>query len=560
MYSHAQFWKKFYLFITPFFILIVFRDAFIDFYFQQRAPTLEITFKYNLLVWTLWLAFAPIIYWLFHEILKVRRGKTVLMILLVIGSAVIHQMIHHWIFLSRITYMRVAWGSLMVSMFLGFVYAMKLQKDRSDAEAQATRIEKEIEDAKLLHVRTELKPDELVERLRRAKKTIRSDPEAADQQLADLADHLRATLKTIAGKLHSFEPRTVNRNPGRPRIVLWIVLFSASSMVLGVWITAARILDDVYVWKYISLPWDAYWNLWLSWFGVTLLTPLVFWLSRRFEPTKNFVIHFVACILFYCAVNIGLQLNGTSIGPWQTIPVNALSSGIVWGFKFDVYGAVLIAAVTLTRLESKLQEEIRVARTEVLLVSAQLQALNMQLQPHFLFNSLNSIIELIHQNQKQAEELITRLEQFFVMTLQVQYVQDVPLRKELEFVQCYLDMQKVRFPKRLNFAMNIDEKSINTRVPVLILQPLVENAIRHGIAQNISAGEIFIESKQDHQTLQLKVRDTGPGLTPKNIQEGIGFSNTRYRLIQMYGDQFRFEMQNEQTGGLVVSLEIPCRN
>src|SRR5262249_17302211 len=113
-------------------------------------------------------------------------------------------------------------------------------------------------------------------------------------------------------------------------------------------------------------------------------------------------------------------------------------------------------------------------------------------------------------------------------------------------------------PKRLNVKMEIDEGSMEHSVPVLILQPLVENAVRHGIAQNAGPGEISIQSEKRDGMLQLRIRDTGPGIVNRKIQEGIGLINTKRRLQQTYGNDFRFEMQNEEFGGLLVSLEIPC--
>ncbi len=559
MFPSREFWKKFYLIVIPFAAIVIFRDAFVDFFFYRRAGSFRITFQYNLLVWVLWLALAPVILWLFRRILALPKlSRIPLVALLVIGSSAIHQLVHHWIFLSTLEFLRLAWGTLMVSMFLGFVYAVKLQNERRRAEIHATKIEKQIEEARLLHIRTQMDPGSLLAKLRRAKETIQVDAEKADLQLTDLAEDLRATLKSFAGKLQSFCPVTPASGEPKPRRLMWLLLMSCASMIVGIWITDARVLDDLYVWHYITLPWDAYWNLWLSWFGVALLTPFIFWMSRRFSPGKYFVFHVAACILFFCVINIGLQMKAKKIPELRELLPVTLSTGLAWGFKFDVYGAVLIAAVTLNRLESKRQEDLRVARSETLLVSAQLEALKMQLHPHFLFNALNSIIELIHQNKKQAAELLERLEQLLEMTLQVQDVQDVPLRKELEFVRCYLDMQKVRFPKRLSITWDIEEGSMESRVPTLILQPLVENAIRHGIAQNARQGEISIESKRCEQSLHLRIRDTGPGLSSKNVQEGIGLLNTKHRLKQMYGDQFRFEMENEVSGGLIVSLEIPC--
>jgi LytS/YehU family sensor histidine kinase len=286
-------------------------------------------------------------------------------------------------------------------------------------------------------------------------------------------------------------------------------------------------------------------------------------MCRRFPIDRNhqfsIFAHIGGCMVFWIFINVFFRRFPSDFVQRLANLPDLLGNGLAWGFKFDVYGAVVLAAVALTNLERKKKEELRLAEIEKMFITAQLEALKMQLHPHFLFNALNSIVELIHQNANQAAQLLDRLEEFLRITLRIDGVQDVPLRKELAFIDCYLEMQKVRFPKRLSVKMDIDENSMDSRVPILILQPLVENAIRHGIARNPKPGEISIYSKKTEGALQLKIGDTGPGISNSVIQEGIGLANTKRRLQHMYGSQFRFEMRNEASGGLVVSLEIPTQ-
>lgn len=328
------------------------------------------------------------------------------------------------------------------------------------------------------------------------------------------------------------------------------------AIAVGLAMSTARILDDVFVWKYLRLPWDSYWDTFFSWIGVSILTPFVFWMSR-FQPGKRIVLHIASCILFWCMISGVLQIKNQGMQQWRTIGATVMANGLAFGFKFDVYGAVLIAAIAVNHQKLKQQEELRVLEKESLLTNAQLEALKMQIHPHFLFNSLNSIMELIHQNPKQSSELMSRLEEFLRITMQAQNVQDVSLKQELDFVQCYLDMQQVRFPKRLSVRYELDEQSLDRRVPVLLLQPIIENAVRHGIANVSQPGQISIETKATDHSLQLKIRDTGPGMKA-DFREGIGLNNTRRRLEQIYGRDHRFEMENEPTGGLTVSIEIPA--
>lgn len=251
-------------------------------------------------------------------------------------------------------------------------------------------------------------------------------------------------------------------------------------------------------------------------------------------------------------------MKESGIDQWKVFGPMVLANGLAFGFKFDVYGAVLIAAIAVNHQKAKQKEELRVLEAESLLTNAQLEALKMQIHPHFLFNSLNSLMELIHQNPRQASELLERLEYFLRITLTAQDAQDVSLKQELDFVQCYLDMQKVRFPKRLSVQYELDERSLSQRIPVLLLQPIVENAVRHGIANAASPGQISIESKTSNGVLSLKIRDTGPGMH-QDFREGIGINNTKRRLEHIYGNDYRFEMKNEPSGGLTVCIEIPAQ-
>ena len=187
----------------------------------------------------------------------------------------------------------------------------------------------------------------------------------------------------------------------------------------------------------------------------------------------------------------------------------------------------------------------------------------MQLHPHFLFNTLHSISALVHRDPDTADRMIARLGDFLRLTLDNSGAQEVSLEKELEFLKCYLDIERVRFQDRLTTSLDVEPRALDSAVPNLILQPIVENALRHGLSHR-TAGHLEISAKRYNGSLRIQVKDNGPGLSaitrPKtaNTREGLGLSNTRARLEQLYGGAHRFEIENAPGGGLVVTLEIPA--
>jgi LytS/YehU family sensor histidine kinase len=192
------------------------------------------------------------------------------------------------------------------------------------------------------------------------------------------------------------------------------------------------------------------------------------------------------------------------------------------------------------------------------LAQAQLQALKMQLHPHFLFNTLNSISALLHKDVDAADEMIGELGDFLRMTLENDGAQTVRLEQELEFLKSYLEIERVRFQDRLTIGFAIDPDTLDAYVPNLILQPIIENAIRYAIAPRAEQGMIEVSARQKNGRLRITVRDDGPGLTHGNgFTEGIGLANTRARLRQLYEGSHEFQLTNSVQGGLGVTLEIP---
>jgi two-component system LytT family sensor kinase len=229
-----------------------------------------------------------------------------------------------------------------------------------------------------------------------------------------------------------------------------------------------------------------------------------------------------------------------------------------------LYWLILLISYSFNYQRRYREGEVRATRLEAQLAQAQLQALKMQLHPHFLFNTLHSISALVHKNPDAADKMIARLGDFLRLTLENSGAQEVSLQEELEFLKCYLEIERIRFQDRLTVQMDIEPQALDARLPNLILQPIVENAIRHGISPQTSAGRIEIEARRLNGTLQVQVTDNGPGLSSDSntgtiVKAGVGLANTQARLKQLYGDQHRLDLANAASGGLTVILEIPFR-
>ncbi len=231
-----------------------------------------------------------------------------------------------------------------------------------------------------------------------------------------------------------------------------------------------------------------------------------------------------------------------------------------------VFWTIIGVAIAATAAAFKYRADIknrhlRIAELERLLGDARLDALRTQLHPHFLFNALNAISAHVERDPHTARWMLERLGSLLRMSLEHAREQEISLERELTFIACYIDLQKVRFDNRIALTTNVDADVMSARVPSLILQPLVENAVRHGIASGSSAGHIEILARRgDADTLRLTVKDDGPGLPADWDAEhgfGVGLSNTRERLERLYGKNQRFEITGPAGGGVEVTLTLP---
>lgn len=232
-------------------------------------------------------------------------------------------------------------------------------------------------------------------------------------------------------------------------------------------------------------------------------------------------------------------------------------------FRFMTYIVIVVVLHAMDFYRRYRAEEKKRAELELRLTQAELNALKMQLHPHFLFNTLNTISEMIHKNARDAEKMIVRLGEFLRLTLDSSRTQEVTLAEELKFLLCYLEIEQVRLQDRLKVEFFVDPQAMNVRVPNLILQPIVENAVKHGIHSKSDLGMIQVHARIREGSLEIQVQDNGPGLvgtlTEVASKNGVGLSNVKSRLQQLYGSAAKFELRNASEGGLIVNLNLPIR-
>ncbi len=224
---------------------------------------------------------------------------------------------------------------------------------------------------------------------------------------------------------------------------------------------------------------------------------------------------------------------------------------------YSVYLPIVVTALGIGYYQKFRERELRATQLEGQLAKAHLQALKSQLQPHFLFNTMHSISALMHTDVAASDKMMTLLCDLLRMSLEKTGIQVTTLNCELEFVDGYLAIEKVRFGDRLRIVTDISPDTLGAHVPHLILQPLVENAVRHGVAKRSSEGEVCIAASHDDQHLYLRVKDNGPGLNEHPPKKGLGLEATRERLQTLYGDNQSIEIRSTPEGGVEVSIRIP---
>jgi signal transduction histidine kinase len=330
-----------------------------------------------------------------------------------------------------------------------------------------------------------------------------------------------------------------------------------------------------------SIPWR---NLVIGWMAAMYIcaafTPSILWLGRRWpvdngDRRRHIALHLGASVAF-TLVTTALELP--VLVPLGALPaVNGLTSVATdfWMLlRYDLHGSIIrywavvgVQALLRSSQEARRRErealELKVHSAQLAeqLTSSQLNALKMQMHPHFLFNTLGAIVVLVRQHKgREAETMLSRLSDLLRHTLDNVEAQEVPLCRELDFLRLYLSIEQVRFEDRLRVRIDAGPEVADALVPHMALQPIVENAIRHGLGQSEEPVLISVSVSKMDGRLTLTVTDDGPGCpTPVFGQKGIGLSNTRNRLQRLYGADATFLAENRIPRGVQVSMTFPYR-
>lgn len=300
-----------------------------------------------------------------------------------------------------------------------------------------------------------------------------------------------------------------------------------------------------------------------DWYSCGALTPLFLWLVRA-RPLGR-TLRWTRVLFYLGATAVLVALKYSLYYPIRTFffpsPDFTLKGVLMKGFlwEFLAFAAIIGVAQAIQYHRSLLLRELRASELEARLSLAQLDLLRSQLQPHFLFNTLHAISSLMHRDLNAANEMLALLGDFLRVTLQRSEVQETSLKEELEVLERYLSIMRIRFGDRLTVSRDIDPRVLETSVPQLVLQPLVENAIKHGVAPHAGAARVWIKAEPVGEAVEITVVDDGPGLPPGTIREGLGLTNTRKRLEQLYGPAGQLTLRSLPRG-LEVAVRVPLQS
>jgi signal transduction histidine kinase len=309
-----------------------------------------------------------------------------------------------------------------------------------------------------------------------------------------------------------------------------------------------------------------FWYLW------ALYTPLVVWLSKSYPIERGRVISRSAV---HCGIAVVMSFvhTGTRVGLQPALrelpPSDPLShwdllsslATLELPVHLFIYWAILGGTLLLQYYRRLREQEFAATRLSAQLADARMQALRMQLNPHFLFNALNSIAMLVRNAEREAAvDTLEALSDLLRYVLDDSTHPEVSLRCELQFIERYLAMEKIRFQNRLEVRTEVEPDALDTLVPNLVLQPIVENAIRHSVENRASPTTVTVSARTDGQALRLRISDDGPGFrgtAGAGGSPGVGISNTRRRLAQLYGDGASLDIEDASPSGTVVTITLP---
>jgi signal transduction histidine kinase len=335
----------------------------------------------------------------------------------------------------------------------------------------------------------------------------------------------------------------------------WLQILAAYTF-LGLLFTSQVWIDYAYARHPLTWPRAAAVAL-VDWYLWALLTPGVVWLARRFRISRrhwagSLTIHIPASLICTVAKQLAdtfcaMAITGTTRGPTTFMKIYV---------TFLTYWAIVGITYAFEHYHKYRERELQAAHLQTALARAQVQSLQMQLHPHFLFNTLNAIAALMREDIEAADVMIARLGDLLRVTLATNDVPEVPMRRELELVDMYLDIQRARMGDRLTTRVSADPETLDVLVPTLLLQPLVENAIRHGAAARAGSTSIEVCARRDGDLLVIEVEDDGPG-PPESITRGHGLENTRTRLATAYGPSAGVDIIPRRGGGAISRVRLP---
>ncbi|HXT21278.1 MAG TPA: histidine kinase [Thermoanaerobaculia bacterium] len=356
------------------------------------------------------------------------------------------------------------------------------------------------------------------------------------------------------------------QRPALRRAAPWLLL-AATSTLVGLFFTTQAYANPE-VRRMLSFRRALWINLTYYWFWGAAV-PLVVVLAKRwrFEGgrwKRALGLHVLANVLLSAAIVVLTEAVLTYL---LDVRERSLPSNIVYAFEANfhsmlpTYWLILAGFYAVDYYVKFRDREVRASQLEARLAEAQLRALRMQLQPHFLFNTLNSISSLMYSDLEAADSMMTRLADFLRLTLESDGAQEVTLGRELEFVERYLEIERIRFEDRLVVELAVEEAARAGLVPSLVLQPLVENALRHGIHRRPQGGRIALFAVRDGARLRIAIENDGPagGAAEAGERQRVGLANTRERLAQLYGEAYTLRFEERPEGGAIVTLELPWR-
>jgi signal transduction histidine kinase len=364
----------------------------------------------------------------------------------------------------------------------------------------------------------------------------------------------------------------VTRVAARRPVPRWLLVFGFWTLIVLAYSTRGEVRALTGQWTAVSRV-GALKAAAAQWYSWGLLSLAIYWINRKlpFAPdalVRRLLVHVPLSIVFtvayaYLSKSATILLDAPNDPGWVGATIFETASRVTYRLGTFVYWAIAMMCVALDYQNDLKDREIRTADLERSLSEARLATLRSQLDPHFLFNTLNSISAYVESAPRQARLMIEQLGDLLRLSLEHADEQEIALERELMFVDRYIQLQLVRYADRLDVRVRVDPEVTSAAVPNFLLQPIIENAIRHGTSKLTAAGTIEVSAWRSGERLHLRVRDNGPGLPRGWTLErhiGIGLSNTQARLEQLYGsDEYSLEVAPDEDRGTCVDVTFPYR-